>query len=117
DGKGWPPTERGASPGRQQPCYRAGNGTHAALVPATPTQKSPPPPPPPPLGGTPSGSATPGPAPAPSPTPALPIIRLIDGHLPRIVDQSEDALLAAKTHIYQRGGMVGRPARHKLTAA
>jgi hypothetical protein len=119
DGEGqvWATIESGASAGRQQPRYRAGNGTHAALVPATPTQKSPPPPPPPPLGGTPSGSATPGPAPAPSPTPALPIIRLIDGHLPRIVDQSEDALLAAKKHIYQRGGRVVRPARQKLTAA
>src|SRR5262249_23013206 len=102
--------ESGASAGRQQPRYRAGNGAPAALVIPTPASKSLPPRRPP-LGGTPSGYTAPGSAPAPTPSPALSVIRLIDGHLPRIVDQSEDALLAAKKHIYQRGGMVVRPAR------
>jgi hypothetical protein len=109
--------DSGAGAGRAQPRYRQGNGAQTALVFPAPTQKSPPPPPPP--SGTPSGpaSAPPGPAPIPSPSPTLPVIRLIDGHLPRIVDQAENALLAAKKHIYQRGGMVVRPARQKLSAA
>jgi hypothetical protein len=106
--------DSGASAGRARPRYRSGNGAQAALV--LPSPQSPPPPPP---SGTPSGAtaASPGSAPAPAPSPTLPVIRLIDGQLPRIVDQSEDALLAAKKHIYQRGGMVVRPARQKLTAA
>jgi hypothetical protein len=113
----WATIESGAKAGRLQPRYRSGNGTQAALAPPpAPSSATPPPPPP---RGTPGGSTAPaaGPAPTPTPPPALPVIRLIEGELPTIVDEAEDALLAAKKHIYQRGGMVVRPIRQRFSAA
>src|SRR5262245_24325283 len=47
----------------------------------------------------------------------LPVIRLIDGQLPRIATEAEAALLAAELSIYQRGQLVVRPIKPKLTAA
>jgi hypothetical protein len=123
--------DSGAGAGRQQPRYRQGNGAQVALI-LTPTTSPPngtpsgastgsasssPPPPPPPPPPQPTSAPAPSPAPAPAPTPALPRIRLIEGELPRIVDEAEEALLAAKRHIYQRGGMVVRPTKQRLSAA
>jgi len=67
----------------------------------------------------------PGPRPQPQPGPqprsqsrALPIIRLVDGQLPKAVDEAEAALIAAGgCHIYQRGDLIVRPIRPKLKAA
>jgi len=47
----------------------------------------------------------------------LPIIRLVDGQLPRIAMEAEAALLAATPSIYQRGQLVMRPIKPKLKAA
>jgi hypothetical protein len=115
----WATIESGAKAGRQQPRYRSGNGSQAAVVPAPAPSSATPPPPPPPPSGTPGGSAAPaaGPTPIPMPPPPLPRIRLIEGELPTTVDEAEDALLAAKKHIYQRGGMVVRPIRQRFSAA
>jgi putative DNA primase/helicase len=49
--------------------------------------------------------------------PLLPIIRLIDGQLPRIAIEAEAALLTAGLSIYQRGQLVVRPIKPKLKAA
>jgi hypothetical protein len=46
----------------------------------------------------------------------LPEIRVIPGELPRVVDEAEDALLAASCGFYQRGTVV-RPVLTKLPAA
>jgi hypothetical protein len=58
---------------------------------------------------------------APSPPPqgsqARPEIYVIPGELPRVVDEAENALLAVNGDIYQRGGMIVRPALIKLAAA
>ena len=48
---------------------------------------------------------------------ALPVIRLLAGELPSIVDQAEEALLVAGRDFYQRGGLVVRPVRSQLKAA
>jgi hypothetical protein len=47
----------------------------------------------------------------------LPVIRLIDGQLPRITLEAEAALLTADLSIYQRGQLVVRPIKPKLKAA
>lgn len=39
-----------------------------------------------------------------------PVIRVIAGDLPRVVDQAERALLAAEPGLYQRGSLIVRPA-------
>jgi len=127
--KVWATIESGASAGRQQPRYRQGNDTQSALV-LTPTPPTPPPggapggasttstpPPPSPPPPPPQPTSAPAPSPTPAPAPARPRIRLIEGELPRVVDEAEDALLVAKKHLYQRGGMVVRPTRQKLSAA
>jgi hypothetical protein len=114
--------ESGMMAGTRQPRHRAGNGAQAILPIGT---SSPPP------SGTPSGSpssasasAAPSPAPAPAPSPASssapatrPRIRLIDGELPRIVTEAEEALIAAKQHFYQHGDLVVKPTKTKLFAA
>jgi hypothetical protein len=47
-----------------------------------------------------------------------PTIRIIAGELPRIVNEAEAALLAAgDRNLYQRGGLIVRPALSKLRAA
>jgi len=115
--------ESGASAGRAQPRYRAGNGAQAALgltlssTPQPHPQQPPPPPPPPPRGTSRQSGSGLTPAPSPTPTPALPVIRLIEGELPRVVSEAEDALLAAKKHIYQRSGLVMRPTKQRFSAA
>jgi hypothetical protein len=68
-----------------------------------------------------SAGIQPGPGPQPQPTPPArpPIIRLIEGELPRVIDEAEAALLAdiARQQLYQRGELVVRPVRLKLRAA
>lgn len=61
----------------------------------------------------------PGPQPQGAPPARLPIIQLIEGKLPRVIDEAEAALLAdiARQQLYQRGELVVRPARLKLRAA
>jgi hypothetical protein len=76
-------------------------------------------PPPPPSwlsAGIPPG---PGPQPQPAPPAQLPIIQLVEGELPRVIDEAEAALLAdiARQQLYQRGELVVRPVRLKLRAA
>ncbi len=48
-----------------------------------------------------------------------PIIQLVEGELPRVIDEAEAALLAdiGRQQLYQRGELVVRPARLKLRAA
>ena len=74
---------------------------------------------PPPSG--PSGGIQPGPGPGPQPIPPAqpPTIQLIEGELPRVIDEAEAALLAdiARQQLYQRGELVVRPVRLKLRAA
>jgi len=51
-------------------------------------------------------------------TRALPVIRLIEGQIPRAVDEAEAALIAAGgRNLYQRGDLMVRPIRSKLKAA
>ena len=75
--------------------------------------------PPPPSG--PSGGTQPGPGPGPQPIPSATTADhpLIEGELPRVVDEAEAALLAdiGKAALYQRGELVVRPVRLKLRAA
>jgi hypothetical protein len=84
----------------------------------------------PPQPGTGSGSGAPppsgpsvGPQPGLGPQPAAgaqpPTIQLIEGELPRVIDEAEAALLAdiARQQLYQRGELVVRPVRLKLRAA
>lgn len=40
---------------------------------------------------------------------AKPVIRLVDGELPRIVNEAEAALIEAGLDVYQRGGLIVRP--------
>jgi hypothetical protein len=49
-----------------------------------------------------------GRSPAPATTP-WPLIRIVSGEIPRVVDEAEDALLLLGREIYQRGGLVVRP--------
>jgi len=74
---------------------------------------------PPPSG--PAAGPLPGPVPGPQRIPPAqqPTIQLIEGELPRVIDEAEAALLAdiAKQQLYQRGELVVRPARLKLRAA
>jgi bifunctional DNA primase/polymerase-like protein len=60
-----------------------------------------------------------GPQPAPQPQArVLPVIRLVEGQLPKAVDATEAALIAAGgCHIYQRGDLIVRPIKPKLKAA
>jgi len=58
-----------------------------------------------------------GPQPRPARARVLPVIRLVDGQLPKAVDEAETALLAANCHIYQRGDLIVRPIKPKLRAA
>jgi putative DNA primase/helicase len=60
-----------------------------------------------------------GPQPQPAPqSPPGPIIRLVEGQIPRAVDEAERALIAVgDCHIYQRGDLVVRPIKPKLKAA
>lgn len=46
-----------------------------------------------------------------------PVIRLVGGELPRVVDEAEAALLAANCGLYQRCGLVVRPVPCELPAA
>jgi hypothetical protein len=73
--------------------------------------------PPPPSG--PSVGPQPGPSPAPIPAVQPPTIQLIEGEMPRVIDEAEAALLAdiARQQLYQRGELVVRPVRLKLRAA
>jgi Bifunctional DNA primase/polymerase, N-terminal len=57
-----------------------------------------------------------GPQPAPQPY-IPPTIRLTEGELPRVVDEAEEALIAAKQPIFQHGTMLVRPIKAKLKAA
>jgi hypothetical protein len=75
--------------------------------------------PPPPSGPTTGPQPGPGPGPQPTPTAQPPTIQLIEGELPRVIDEAEAALLAdiARQQLYQRGELVVRPVRLKLRAA
>ncbi len=66
-----------------------------------------------------SAGVAPGPAPQPVRVAPPPIIQLIEGELPRVVDEAEAALLAdiGRQQLYQRGELVVRPVRLKLRAA
>ena len=70
-------------------------------------------------GYRPASQPGPGPQPQPAPPAQPPIIQLIEGELPRVVDEAEAALLAdiARQQLYQRGELVVRPVRLKLRAA
>jgi hypothetical protein len=59
------------------------------------------------------------PVPQPIRTVPPPIIQLVEGELPRVIDEAETALLAdiGRQQLYQRGELVVRPARLKLRAA
>ena len=46
-----------------------------------------------------------------------PVIRLVGGELPRVIDEAEAALLAANCGLYQRGGMVVRAVACEVPAA
>jgi hypothetical protein len=46
-----------------------------------------------------------------------PQIHVLPGELPRVVNEAEEALLLSKREIYQRGGLVMRPALSKLKAS
>jgi hypothetical protein len=48
---------------------------------------------------------------------AFPIIKIVGGELPRIVDQAEEALLEKDSTLYQRAGLMVRPVWTKLKAA
>jgi Bifunctional DNA primase/polymerase, N-terminal len=105
----WATIDSGAQAGLKQPRIRP-SGPQSGSPP-------PPPPPPPPPGSPQPAAPQPGPQPQPGPA-ALPIIRLIGGQLPRIVNEAEAALIAdGKQGIYQRGDLVVRPMRPKLRAA
>lgn len=66
----------------------------------------------------PQPSSGPQPQPQPAPPPGTPVIRLIEGQLPRAVDEAEAALIAnGRRHIYQRGDLLVRPIKPKLKAA
>ena len=75
--------------------------------------------PPPPPSWLSAGQPGPGPQPQPAPPAQLPIIQLIEGELPRVIDEAEAALLAdiGRQQLYQRGELVVRPVRLKLRAA
>jgi DNA-directed RNA polymerase specialized sigma24 family protein len=79
------------------------------------------PPPPPQPSSAPQSqqqSPQPQPQPQPSPSPSTPVIRLVEGQLPRAVDEAEAALIAnGRRHIYQRGDLLVRPIKPKLKAA
>jgi hypothetical protein len=74
---------------------------------------------PPPLGPTTGPQPGPGPGPQPIPPAHPPTIQLIEGEMPRVIDEAEAALLAdiARQQLYQRGELVVRPVRLKLRAA
>ena len=76
-------------------------------------------PPPPPSWLSAGIQPGPGPQPQPAPPAQLPIIQLVEGELPRVIDEAEAALLAdiARQQLYQRGELVVRPVRLKLRAA
>lgn len=62
--------------------------------------------------------ATGGNAPASAPTGTpWPQIRVVAGEIPRVVAEAEAALLAYKTEIYQRGGLMVRPVLTKFAAS
>lgn len=46
-----------------------------------------------------------------------PVIYVIDGELPRVVDEAEAALLDGGAPLYQRGGLIVRPAFEEMTGA
>lgn len=46
-----------------------------------------------------------------------PFILITGGKLPDIVDQSEEALIASGTEIFQRGGLLTRPVRRQILAS
>jgi hypothetical protein len=71
-------------------------------------------------GGPQPQQQTGGPQPQPQPPhpPGTPVIRLVEGQLPRAVDEAEAALIAnGRRHIYQRGDLLVRPIKPKLKAA
>ena len=132
----WATIDSGVAAGKTQPRFRpqrqlqspqassqqpAGASPQQSPGPQSPGPQSPGAQPAP--GSQPPGSQSPGPQPSPQPQPRSyprpqPIIRLIEGQLPRAVDRAEEALIAAGgCHIYQRGELVVRPIRPKLKAA
>jgi Bifunctional DNA primase/polymerase, N-terminal len=115
-----------ASSGISNPRYRPQPGSNGSPPPTPPPSSGPQPGTggsgagaPPPSG--PSGGTQPGPGPGPQPIPGVrrPTIQLIEGELPRVVDEAEAALIAdiARQQLYQRGELVVRPVRLKLRAA
>jgi hypothetical protein len=118
----WATIDSGAEAGRAQPRYRQQQQPQPQSQPQPAPQPQPQPSPQP-------QQAAPGPQPQPAPQPqpqprpqpqTLPVIRLIEGELPRAVDEAEAALLAADIryrHIYQRGDLMVRPIKPKLKAA
>jgi putative DNA primase/helicase len=63
-------------------------------------------PPPPEAGGPPSGDE-----------PKRPVIQLVGGQLPLVVDKAEQALIASKPDIYRYGGQLVRPVLEEVPAA
>src|SRR5215217_2326764 len=47
----------------------------------------------------------------------LPVIRVVAGEMPRVVDEAERALLEAGVLIFRRGGMLVRPVTETVPAA
>jgi hypothetical protein len=119
----WATIDSGITAGKAQPRFRpqrqlqSPQASSQQSAPASPQQSSQPQPQPTPQSQPPGPQPLPQPQPRPQPR-ALPVIRLIEGQLPRAVDRAEDALIAARgCHIYQRGELVVRPTKPKLKAA
>ena len=77
-----------------------------------------PPPPPPPAPGAPSGPA-PGPAPGTGAAPGyvLPTIRIVAGQLPRMIAETEKAVLNAGIEVFARAGSLVYPVGEIVPAA
>jgi hypothetical protein len=83
---------------------------------AGPQPGSPPPPPPPPPGAGPGTGQQQGPQQGPQPRRT--VIRLVNGRLPWILNEVEQAVLAAGgCGLFHRGGMVVRPIKVEMVAS
>jgi Bifunctional DNA primase/polymerase, N-terminal len=99
----WATINSGATAGSAQPRSRPQPGVGPQPAPQPQPQPQP--------------GAAPQPQPRPTQARVLSVIRLIEGRLPKAVDEAETALLAANCHIYQRGDLIVRPIKPKLKAA
>jgi hypothetical protein len=89
---------------------RSHDKANGGLTPPASPPSSPPPP------GGPAGSAAPGGGPSAAPR-VLPTIRLMHGQLPRIVRETEQALLAASTEAFARAGALVYPVFETVVAS